>query len=182
MSCVCYILTYVLYWPHSYTVGNAYDLLFGWLFVRFVCLFACFICCFAMSYWYCYKYHCYWLFFSHCYLFSWFFNCKCDMAVTDIIVALWVLSWFYAHLTFIVFTAVVSGVFMLVRSIGTWIVIAVSSVACVLLIAILNVIAGDVAQWVARLTRDRWIPVSREFEPQQRPLLFPWARNFTLIA
>ena len=30
-----------------------------------------------------------------------------------------------------------------------------------------------VAQWVARLTRDRWIPVSREFEPHQRPLLFP---------
>ena len=58
-------------------------------------------------------------FFSHCYLFSWFFNCKCDMAVTDIIVALCVLSWFYAHLTVIVFTAVVSGVFMLVRSIGT---------------------------------------------------------------
>ena len=24
---------------------------------------------------------------------------------------------------------------------------------------------GDVAQLVARLTRDRWIPVSREFEP-----------------
>ena len=24
-------------------------------------------------------------------------------------------------------------------------------------------------QWVARLTRDRWIPVSREFEPHQRP-------------
>ena len=24
-----------------------------------------------------------------------------------------------------------------------------------------------VAQWVARLTRDRWIPVSREFEPHQ---------------
>ena len=29
------------------------------------------------------------------------------------------------------------------------------------------------AQWVARLTRDRWIPVSREFEPHQRPPLFP---------
>ena len=28
---------------------------------------------------------------------------------------------------------------------------------------------GGVAQWVARLTRDRWIPVSREFEPHQRP-------------
>ena len=25
------------------------------------------------------------------------------------------------------------------------------------------------AQWVARLTRDRWTPVSREFEPHQRP-------------
>ena len=32
---------------------------------------------------------------------------------------------------------------------------------------------GGVAQWVARLTHDRWIPVSREFEPHQRPLLFP---------
>ena len=41
---------------------------------------------------------------------------------------------------------------------------------------------GGVAQWIARLTRDRWIPVSREFEPHQRPPLFPWARNFTLIA
>jgi len=29
---------------------------------------------------------------------------------------------------------------------------------------------------------NRWIPVSREFEPHQRPALFPWARNFTLIA
>ena len=28
-------------------------------------------------------------------------------------------------------------------------------------------------QWVERLTRGRWIPVSREFEPQQRPGLFP---------
>ena len=27
---------------------------------------------------------------------------------------------------------------------------------------------GGVAQWVARLTRDRWIPVSREFEPHQK--------------
>ena len=32
---------------------------------------------------------------------------------------------------------------------------------------------GGVAQWVAPLTRDRWIPVSREFEPHQRPPLFP---------
>ena len=32
---------------------------------------------------------------------------------------------------------------------------------------------GGVAQWVTRLTRDRWIPVSREFEPHQRPPLFP---------
>ena len=30
-----------------------------------------------------------------------------------------------------------------------------------------------VAQWVARLTLDWWIPVSREFEPHQRPPLFP---------
>ena len=28
---------------------------------------------------------------------------------------------------------------------------------------------GGVAQWIARLTRDRWIPVSREFVSQQRP-------------
>ena len=27
-------------------------------------------------------------------------------------------------------------------------------------------------QWVARLTRDRWISVNREFEPHQRPQLF----------
>ena len=32
---------------------------------------------------------------------------------------------------------------------------------------------GGVAQWVGRLTRDRWILVSREFEPHQRPPLFP---------
>ena len=45
-----------------------------------------------------------------------------------------------------------------------------------------SLIRGGVAQWVARLTRDRWIPISREFESHQRPPLFPWARNFTLIA
>ena len=32
---------------------------------------------------------------------------------------------------------------------------------------------GGVAQWVARLTRDGWILVSREFEPHQRLQLFP---------
>jgi len=32
------------------------------------------------------------------------------------------------------------------------------------------------------LTKFRWIPVSREFEPHQRPPLFHWARNFTIIA
>ena len=32
---------------------------------------------------------------------------------------------------------------------------------------------GGVAQWVARLTRDRWIPISRVFEPHQSPPLFP---------
>ena len=32
---------------------------------------------------------------------------------------------------------------------------------------------GSVVQWVARLTRDWWIPVSREFESHQRPALFP---------
>ena len=34
---------------------------------------------------------------------------------------------------------------------------------------------GGVAQWVACLTRDQWMPVSREIEPNQRPLLFPYA-------
>ena len=38
---------------------------------------------------------------------------------------------------------------------------------------------GGVPQWVARLTRDRLIPVSREFEPHP---LFSSAENFTLIA
>ena len=32
---------------------------------------------------------------------------------------------------------------------------------------------GGVAQWVACLTRNRWMPVIREFEPHQRPPLFP---------
>ena len=31
---------------------------------------------------------------------------------------------------------------------------------------------GGVAQWVASLTRDRWILVSREFEPHQGPHCF----------
>ena len=31
---------------------------------------------------------------------------------------------------------------------------------------------GGVAQWVERLTRDRWILVSSEFEPHQRPRCF----------
>ena len=47
---------------------------------------------------------------------------------------------------------------------------------------LLNTSVGGVAQLVARLTCDRWIPVSREFEPHQRLLLFPWARNFNLNA
>ena len=34
-------------------------------------------------------------------------------------------------------------------------------------------VRGSVAQWVARLTRDQWIPASREVEPHQRPPLFP---------
>ena len=34
-------------------------------------------------------------------------------------------------------------------------------------------LCGGVAQCVARLTRDRWILVSREFETHQRPPLFP---------
>ena len=45
-----------------------------------------------------------------------------------------------------------------------------------------NPLSGAVVKWVARLTRDRWIPVSHEFEPHQRPPLFPRARNCTLIA
>ena len=32
---------------------------------------------------------------------------------------------------------------------------------------------GAVSQWVERLTIDRWIRVSREFEPHQRPPQFP---------
>ena len=31
---------------------------------------------------------------------------------------------------------------------------------------------GGMAQWLARLTHDRWVPASREFEPHQRPPLF----------
>jgi len=45
-----------------------------------------------------------------------------------------------------------------------------------------NCLWGGVGKWVARQTRNRWIPVSRDFEPNQKLLLFPWARNFTLIA
>ena len=37
------------------------------------------------------------------------------------------------------------------------------------------------AQCVARLICCRLMPVSREFEPQQRLPLFHWARNFTLV-
>ena len=40
---------------------------------------------------------------------------------------------------------------------------------------------GGVAQWVSRLTISLWIPVSRESCNHQRPPLFYWARNFTLI-
>ena len=36
-----------------------------------------------------------------------------------------------------------------------------------------GVTRGGVAQWVARLIHDRRIPVRREFEPYQRPPLFP---------
>ena len=32
-----------------------------------------------------------------------------------------------------------------------------------------QLLLGGVVQWLARLTRDRRIPVSREFEPHQRP-------------
>ena len=37
----------------------------------------------------------------------------------------------------------------------------------------LTLFRGGVAQWVERLTSDRWIPVSRKSEPHQRPPLFP---------
>ena len=37
-----------------------------------------------------------------------------------------------------------------------------------------------VAQWVARLTCDRWMPVRREFEPHQWLPLFHWANDFYL--
>ena len=57
-------------------------------------------------------------------------------------------------------------------------------VSCLILSTIKNTLLQlfTVAQWVARLTRDPWIPVSREFKPHQRPQLFPGARNFILIA
>jgi len=32
------------------------------------------------------------------------------------------------------------------------------------------------------LTCDQWIPVNCECEPHQRLPLFPWARNFIIIA
>ena len=32
---------------------------------------------------------------------------------------------------------------------------------------------NDLAQWVECLTSNRWVPVSREFEPHQRLPLFP---------
>ena len=38
------------------------------------------------------------------------------------------------------------------------------------------------AQWLTSLTYNWWMPISRKFEPQQRLLLFPLARNFTLNA
>ena len=36
---------------------------------------------------------------------------------------------------------------------------------------------GGVAQRVARLTRDRWIPISREFEPHQRPPVVSFSKK-----
>ena len=36
-----------------------------------------------------------------------------------------------------------------------------------------KMLRDGMVQWIARLTRDRWIPVRREFEPHQRPPLFP---------
>ena len=35
--------------------------------------------------------------------------------------------------------------------------------------------------WVARLTRDRWILVSREFEPHQRPRCFTEQETLLLL-
>ena len=40
---------------------------------------------------------------------------------------------------------------------------------CTLIQYMLQRHRGGVAQLVARLTRDQWIPVSREFESHQRP-------------
>ena len=40
----------------------------------------------------------------------------------------------------------------------------------------------DPMSWLMIICSDRWIPVSREFEPHQRPPLFPWPRNFIIIA
>ena len=45
----------------------------------------------------------------------------------------------------------------------------------------LQVTRGGVAQWVAHLTRNWWMPVSRDLRAHQSLPLFPWARNFTLI-
>ena len=41
-------------------------------------------------------------------------------------------------------------------------------------------VRGGVVHWVARQTRSPWISVSREFEPQQKLPLFPWALNFNV--
>ena len=41
---------------------------------------------------------------------------------------------------------------------------------------------GGVAQWVARLTRDRWIPVSREFEPHQKAPVDSLSKKLSLLS
>ena len=43
-------------------------------------------------------------------------------------------------------------------------------------------IMKGMGQWVSRMTRNHWMPVSREFKSHHRLSLIPWARNFTLIA
>ena len=43
-------------------------------------------------------------------------------------------------------------------------------------------IMKGMGQWVSHITRNHWMPVSREFKSHHRLSLIPWARNFTLIA
>ena len=56
--------------------------------------------------------------------------------------------------------------------------VIVIDIQCTILLQLkLLIQRGGMVQWVACLNS-----ISHEFEPHQRLLLFPWARNFTLIA